>query len=290
MRIALAFATALCATAFLASCSAGNSASTEYAQNSGASAGRIGAPGTPPPPKTMSVAQYGAFGYASEENYCHTARWVISGTLLPEYANDPHPVAIKRGTRARFIERIHTDCTTLGGNDIQDQDLIHVSVLDGKYAGQDRYILPSDWYTQSTYTKYARDQTSQKKRLAATYAAMQRKNYSCAKPDEDADTASAADWKGDYQTAYDVAKAGLAKNESCSDPAHKLMNSGFLMSWKAWAERHIGMRSQAITDMEEADRLLQQCTDSEADKHSDLNCDVARAENESMLKVWVAEN
>src|SRR5665213_285100 len=93
---------------------------TAQGMDSGASAsttGYVGAPGTPPPTKTLSVAQYGAFGYASEENYCHTARWVIGGTLLPEYANDPHPVAIRRGSKATLVETIHTDCSSHGGND-----------------------------------------------------------------------------------------------------------------------------------------------------------------------------
>lgn len=244
----------------------------------------------------MSVSQYGAFGYSSEENYCHTARWVISGTLLPEYANDPHPVAIKRGTHARLVERIHTDCTAHGGNDIQDQDLVHVNVLDGKYTGEDRYILPSDWYTENGYARYAREQKEQRRlaavrqrSVAAVYAAMAKKNDGCARPDEQSDAAGAADWKGDYQAAYDTAKQGLRNNASCTDAAHRLMNSGFLMSWKAWAERHLDMRSQAVSDLAEADRLLQQCTETGADKRSDLNCGVERAANESMLLVWRAQ-
>jgi hypothetical protein len=195
--------------------------------------GYVGAPGIPPPKKTLSVAQYGAFGYTSEENYCHTARWVINGTTLPQYADDPHPVAIKRGTKAVLVEHIQTDCAAHGGNDIQNTELTHVRVVGGKFAGEDRYILPSDWYTQAAYDKYAQDQTRERKiaavlaaKLAAARATAIRKADHCYEPGALGDKALDATNKDAWQSAYDTAEEGLVKNKYCTDPRHKLLNAG----------------------------------------------------------------
>jgi heme-degrading monooxygenase HmoA len=240
----------------------------------------------------MSVAEYGAFGYSSEENYCHTVRWVISGTLLPQYASDTHPVAIKRGTRARILSVVQTDCAANGGNGFQDTKLTHVEVTEGKYAGQDRYILGTDWYSQKDYDEFAKEQKHARKiaaveraRLAAAKAKALRKGDKCYQPGILAhaalDAANASAWQNAYSTAVD----GLSKNELCGDANRKLENDGILMTAKGWSERHLGMGSTAWADMRAADDDLQRC-----DKlsNSDFNCDAILGQNTYMLKGWAA--
>lgn len=147
--------------AILASCSAADT--SKHAESgqppTGAPIAFIGPPGKGPSLASHPVVSaYGAFTFSSPENYCHMVRWIVSGTVLPQYADEPKPVPYQRGTKVRVDGKISTDCTTSGGGslDVEDATLDEVTVLPNQqFAGETRFILPSDLHSLAEYTAYA---------------------------------------------------------------------------------------------------------------------------------------
>lgn len=116
----------------------------------------IGNPGPVPNLKSMPAQMYGAYTFASPENFCRGTRWIISGSMASLWPQEPVPILVKRGTKISVLERKHIAC-----GDIDDRlsvvsgDLVRYQPASG---GDERWVRADDVHTPSEYEAYARSQ------------------------------------------------------------------------------------------------------------------------------------
>lgn len=61
-----------------------------------------------------------------------------------------------------------------------------------------------------------------------------------------------------YRAAYDLAKKGLSANANCANDDDQIVNEGYLLSAKGYAE-HFLPEGDSRTDMNQANQLLVEC-------------------------------
>lgn len=212
----------------------------------------IGAPGSPPKTATMSAAEFGAYTFASELNFCRGERWIISGTMAPLWPNETHPVLVRRGTPIEDRGHVHVDCGSLDDR----LSLVHGDLVRYRTAknARDRYVRSDDVYSVAQYAAYEQRQRAAKaeerrrsakairERLepvampapiaAAGYedgfAALVRagnglgKHYPCdvAKAERYVEAARRAFTARAYESARTTAYGGVAYTDSCVPQLH----------------------------------------------------------------------
>ncbi|MGC2632653.1 MAG: hypothetical protein WA215_00430 [Candidatus Cybelea sp.] len=205
---------------------------------------------------------------------------------------------VKSGDSVQIGLTVRTECRDLWGNG-SERNPVWVKDQTSPAEGWIEQTAIS-WANPSEQARFehhqAEEQEEEKKlaaieaaKLAAQKMAAIRKADGCYEPGALSDAALNAIDKEEWQSAFDTAQKGLKSNETCRNTGHKILNDGFLMTAKGWSEWHLGMKSQALADMQSADSLLQRCSDSGADKTLNANCDLERAGNASMLDVWKSE-
>jgi hypothetical protein len=123
----------------------------------------VGPPGTPPPGATLS-GEVGVYTFASLDNYCHMARWLVSGTLAPAYQNEARPVLIARNTPVEILHLDEARCTYRGQSiEIKNRPLAKVRILAGVHRSEVRYVTDDVVYTQGAYDDYAKREAANRK-------------------------------------------------------------------------------------------------------------------------------
>lgn len=80
----------------------------------------------------------------------------------------------------------------------------------------------------------------------------------CADATSDSNKAVAHEKAGDHSASYAAAVAGLAANERCDDDDEHIVNEGYLLSDKAFAEHYLP-QGDWRTDFNQANALLVEC-------------------------------
>ena len=91
----------------------------------------------------------------------------------------------------------------------------------------------------------------------------------------------------EYQATYDSSMSGLHYNALCSDETDKLINKGYFMSFKAYAEHQLG-NGDWRTDFNEANQLLVECqtTPGVYGTHTAALCETQEKNNISSETHW----
>lgn len=108
---------------------------------------------------------------------------------------------------------------------------------------------------QSLRDAAAAEQRRHDNEAAAYSAEHSPSTENCSKADSIENQAAAASGS---QQIYDLAVHGLAVNDYCSDDTDKLINKGYLLSFKGTAEHNLAS-GDSKTDLNEANQLLVEC-------------------------------
>jgi len=252
-----------------------------------AETGFVGKPGPPPKSKTMSVAEYGAYSYASPENFCHMTAFVISGTVAPQHAGESKPTTVARGTKVQVLDRASVECESVS------MDLIHIHILDGAHAGEDRYVLDSDFHTEDEYSQFAQKQAEVKKQHAILVAREKGVTYPLlTTPDMMQDKHPHCDLggmahyvgmartsfaSGSYRDAKRYAESAVLYGDDCrnADSASD-HDFGLAMLTKSKAELRLGELTKAKDDADIAAGTFFECADEPSRYSSDQVDDCRR--------------
>ncbi len=106
----------------------------------------------------------------------------------------------------------------------------------------------------------------------------------CSKADSIENQAAAASGS---QQIYDLAVHGLAVNEYCSDDTDKLINKGYLLSFKGTAEHDLAS-GDSKTDLNEANQVLVECqtTPGVYGTHAAASCETQEENNIHAQTNW----
>ncbi len=116
----------------------------------------LGRPGPIPKTKHMLVRDYGVYTFASQTNFCRGEPWLVRGSKIPLWPDEPRPELVKRGTRIIVLSREHVDCGELDDRlSLVSGDLVSYHPAEG---GSDRYAYERDVYSQQDYDAYAKVQ------------------------------------------------------------------------------------------------------------------------------------
>jgi hypothetical protein len=102
--------------------------------------------------------------------------------------------------------------------------------------------------------KAAREEQERKRRERLAYEAA---HHDYCKDALRYEKAAASDGAS-HRAAYSAAVAGLAANQKCDDETRHLVNEGYLLSMKAFAEHYLSA-GDSRTDFNQANALLVQC-------------------------------
>jgi hypothetical protein len=144
---------------------------------------------------------------------------------------------------------------------------------------------------QQAQAEAAREQEAQQRvaaaREAEEHAREERESHPCNTADDLEKQAADAINADHYQATYDLAVSGLHYSEMCDDDTDKMLNKGYLLSFKAYAEHQLASGDWR-TDFNQANALLVECQSTPGlyGTHAGAQCETQEHNNITSETNW----